>query len=80
MKWRSLVPPPAPLEELRRLPAHELLGVPATAPEAEVKAAFRRKARLYHPDFVDPFLKRHGEEVMKLLNRAYQHMLARGRQ
>ena len=65
------------LHELARLPAHELLGVTATASETEIKAAYRKKARAYHPDFVDPFLRRHGEEVMKLLNRAYDHMLFR---
>jgi DnaJ-class molecular chaperone len=77
MRWRDrqIVTP----QELARLSDHELLGVAATASEAEIKAAYRKKARVYHPDFVDPFLRRHGEEVMKLLNRAYDHMLSRAR-
>jgi DnaJ-class molecular chaperone len=77
MRWRDrqIATP----QELARLPDHELLGVAANASEAEIKAAFRKKARIYHPDFVDPFLRRHGEEVMKLLNRAYDHMLSRAR-
>jgi DnaJ-class molecular chaperone len=78
MKWTPIHPRVRALDELRRQPAHEILGVAADASAAEVKAAYRRKARAYHPDFVDPFLKRHGEEVMKLLNRAYDAMLARG--
>ena len=77
MRWRDRQI--AILQELARLPDHELLGVGTTASEAEIKAAYRKKARVYHPDFVDPFLRRHGEEVMKLLNRAYDHMLARAR-
>jgi len=79
MRWRAVNRELNSLEQLRRVPAHELLDVPLTASEAEIKAAFRRKARAYHPDFVDPFLKRHGEEVMKLLNRAYELMLTRAR-
>jgi DnaJ-class molecular chaperone len=79
MRWRSISRETSALEQLRRVPAHELLDVPLTASEGEIKAAYRRKARAYHPDFVDPFLKRHGEEVMKLLNRAYELMLERAR-
>jgi DnaJ-class molecular chaperone len=77
MRWwdRQIATP----QEHARLSDHELLGVAATASEAEIKAAYRKKARVYHPDFVDPFLRRHGEEVMKLLNRAYDHMLSRAR-
>ena len=78
MKWTPLDFRARTLDEWRRQPAHEILGVPEHASEAEVKAAYRRKARIYHPDVLDPFLKRHGEEVMKLLNRAYDLMLARG--
>ena len=77
MQWRDRQI--STCQELARLPAHELLGVAATASEAEIKVAYRKKARVYHPDSVDPFLRRHGEEVMKLLNRAYDHMLSRAR-
>ena len=75
MRWRDRQE--TTLQELARLPAHELLGVEATASRTEIKAAYRKKARAYHPDFVDPFLRRHGEEVMKLLNHAYDLMLSR---
>ncbi len=77
MRWRTVNRRTSGLDELDRLSAHELLEVLPTATETEIKAAYRRKARVYHPDSVDPFLKRHGEEVMKLLNRAYRFMLSR---
>ena len=77
MRWRTVNRHRNTLDELGRLSAHELLGVSPTATETEIKAAYRRKVRAYHPDFIDPFLKRYGEEVMKLLNRAYGVLLLR---
>jgi len=79
MRWRAVDHHRNALEELARLTPHELLGLSPTASEVEIKAAYRRKARVYHPDFVDPFLKGHGEEVMKLLNRAYALLLSGAR-
>ena len=63
MRWRTLNSYRSALEELRGMPAHELLGVPASATVAEIKAAYRKRVRAYHPDCVDPFLKGHGEEA-----------------
>ena len=81
MKWRSLNGPYADrLEALRRLAPHELLGIAHTASRIEVKAAFRQKANAYHPDRVDPFLRSHAQEIMKLLNQAYRSMLSGVRQ
>lgn len=36
----------------------------------EVKKAYRKKMRLYHPDKTDAFMSEHGEELSKLLNQA----------
>jgi len=75
MKWRTLTTGVPVLERLRRLAPHERLGIAATASLSEIRAAYRKQARIYHPDAVDPFLRRHGEEVMKLLNAAYRSMV-----
>lgn len=78
MKWRPLDGKHRDrIEILRDMPAHELLGIAADASAQEIKQAYRRKARAYHPDRLDPFLRPHGEEIMRLLNRAYEVMLAR---
>jgi DnaJ-class molecular chaperone len=80
VRWRTLKSRHVPrVEILRRCRPHELLGVAESASETEIKAAYRRQARAYHPDHVVPFLKAHSEEVMKLVNAAYNSMLARRR-
>lgn len=46
---------------------YELLGVSATATDAEIKAAYRAASRICHPDRVGP----DGNNLMRLLNDAY---------
>lgn len=76
MKWRPLTGRHTNrIEALRGMAPHELLGISATASSAEIKAAFRVKAKAYHPDRLDPFLQSHAQEIMKLLNQAYQLMV-----
>ena len=76
MRWRALERGHEDrLEAMRTQRPHELLGVAPDTPPADVKRAYRLKARAYHPDRLDPFLRAHGEEVMKLLNQAYRAMV-----
>lgn len=50
---------------------YDVLGVPRDASVAEIRRAYREKARLYHPDLGgDP-------ETMKLLNIAYETLTRR---
>jgi len=49
---------------------YETLGVPRGASEAEIKKAFRRLAREYHPDVARD--KKRAEEKFKEINEAYE--------
>jgi curved DNA-binding protein len=49
---------------------YESLGVPRTASDAEIKKAFRKLAREYHPDVAKN--KKQAEEKFKEINEAYE--------
>src|SRR3954470_24786492 len=49
---------------------YEILGVSRTASDAEIKKAFRKLAREYHPDVAKN--KKQAEEKLKDINEAYE--------
>src|SRR5712671_2133105 len=49
---------------------YETLGVPRTASDLEIKKAFRKLAREFHPDVAKN--KKHAEEKFKEINEAYE--------
>src|SRR5213596_4382728 len=49
---------------------YEVLGVPRTATGADIKKAFRKLAREYHPDVAKN--KKQAEEKFKEINEAYE--------
>jgi DnaJ-class molecular chaperone len=51
---------------------YEILGVPRGASAEEIKAAYKRLAKLHHPDMAQPSQKKTAEERFKEINEAYQ--------
>ena len=49
---------------------YEILGVPRSASDAEIKKSFRKLAREYHPDVAKD--KKRAEEKFKEINEAYE--------
>ena len=49
---------------------YEILGVPRSASEGDIKKAFRKLAREYHPDVAKD--KKKAEEKFKEINEAYE--------
>jgi DnaJ-class molecular chaperone len=62
------------LSGFAKLPPHELLGVDAAASKTEIKAAYIKLVKAYHPDTADPFMARHNSEMIKLINAAYDKL------
>ena len=58
---------------------YEVLGIRPDATDTEVKNAYRRLARKYHPDNYasDPAKAEEAEEMMKEINAAYDEIQAR---
>jgi DnaJ-class molecular chaperone len=59
---------------LAAMAPHELLGVSPDATPNEIKSAYIKLIKAYHPDTSDPFMARHNGEVVKLINVAYEKL------
>ena len=78
MKWKNRNPNLSnELSRLAGLEPFELLGVTTDATMEEIKSAYRKLAKIYHPDKSDPFMKLHNEQVIKLINEAYKRLCSR---
>ncbi|KPN91118.1 J domain-containing protein [Pseudomonas nunensis] len=62
------------LDRIKCQNPYERLGVSETATLDEVKGAYRRKIKLYHPDRADAFMSSYVTEVIKLLNQAIEQI------
>lgn len=67
------------LEGIRTdLPPHEILGVPADAPLAEIERAYRHLMKRYHPDRIGRPGSREWEDAQKIaeaINTARDHLI-----
>lgn len=80
MKWRELDRGYSDhLEQVRSKSPEELLGVEPNASSEQIKAAYRRLAKVYHPDRADGFLRQNNAEVLKVVNSAYATLMRRKR-
>jgi curved DNA-binding protein CbpA len=39
---------------------------------SDLKKAYKRLVKVYHPDRSHPFMQKHNEELLKIINRAYE--------
>jgi curved DNA-binding protein CbpA len=67
---------PDRVTRLAAMTPRELLGVSTDATPAEVRSAYLRRVKSYHPDAAHPFMARHNEAVLKLINSAYEKLRA----
>jgi DnaJ-class molecular chaperone len=80
MNWRNIPKNYTDrLETLRQQKPHEVLQVSEGALPDEVKAAYRRLVKIYHPDKSHDFLKSSNAEVLKVINNAYEVMTKQAR-
>lgn len=81
MRWRNIGTGgyKSRLSELKKMPAHDLLGVAQGASMADLKAAYVRLVRALHPDQADEFMAPYNQEVLKLVNAAYESLRKRNR-
>ena len=77
MKWKELKKYNSILDEFSRMSPHELLNISSSASVSEIKNAYRRLVKKYHPDRADPFLKITNEEILKMINRAYKKLVTK---
>ena len=76
MKWKNIdntyKDRVAALRSLLGSDPYAVLGTTNAATDAEVRLAYRKKVRAYHPDRQDEFVKLHSQEVIKIVNSAYE--------
>ena len=75
MKWKNIdTNYQNQIDKISEQDPYQRLGVSPSATLAEVKKAYRDKVKLYHPDSTDDFMKHYSQEILKLLNAAFEHV------
>jgi molecular chaperone DnaJ len=55
---------------------YAILGLSPSASDDEIKRAYRKHVRTYHPDMQGDFLRDYAQEVVKIVNQAYERICA----
>ncbi len=59
--------------------SYDILDIPLTASQAEIRARYKQLVRIYHPDrFTNPQDKRYAEQKLQTINEAYAKLVAGG--
>lgn len=77
MKWTNLEIKQyeSQIEKMKNKSPYELLDVGESSTILEIKLAYRKKMKIYHPDKNTSFSKDYGENVSKILNDAYDKLI-----
>lgn len=72
MKWKDLSAGyKSNIEIEKSKTPHEILGVDESVTLKDLRNAYLRKAKIYHPDVSNLFMKEYNQEMLKLINLAY---------
>jgi curved DNA-binding protein CbpA len=53
---------------------YEILNVGADVSREDLRKAYLDKIKTYHPDCSDQFLKQYNQEMLKIINSAYERL------
>ena len=78
IKWRNLDDPYSDrLAGVRAQAPHGILGVSVNCTKAEARRAYLALVKTYHPDHADQFMAAYNQEMLKLVNQAYEYVSKR---
>ena len=76
MNWREINPNYKHLlEDLKNKTPYEILQVYSSSSLEEIKDAYKKLVRTYHPDGSDKFMKSLNAEILKYINLAYEKII-----
>jgi len=61
--------------DLQERDPYEVLRVEPHASIREIHLAYRQLIKVYHPDIADVFMRKSSEEMLKLINSAYEEVM-----
>lgn len=76
MKWRDLNKSYSDIiEQYKKQTPYEILKINESATVDDIKKAYKRLVKIYHPDKSDIFMRKVNEETIKLINVAYEKLI-----